>query len=250
MVVVPAQIGQEFDFPEFSGETPRHYVIAGLPRSGSNLLCELLISTGQMGRPLEYLHPDSIMKPMAKRFVSEGIATVTGNRYVEELFRRRSTPNGVFGLKTFYWQAEPFVVNGYFAGLFNDALYVYLTRADKRRQIVSLAIALQTDQWTSYDARSAEPSYDETVIEQAGEFLTQEERNWATFFAARGVEPLRLTYEGLLAEPDHSARAVCALVGVEPQEPFVLEKAATKKQGSALNEDWLARAAPILDKYC
>jgi LPS sulfotransferase NodH len=202
-----------------------------------------------MGRPLEYLHPDSIMKPMAQRFVAEGIETVTGNRYVEELLRRRATPHGVFGLKTFYWQAEPFVKMGYFAGFFEGAAYVHLTRADRRRQIVSLAIANQTDQWASYDDRRAEPVYDAVKVEEAALFLAHEAKAWEDFFTARGIAPLRLTYEELLAEPDRAARAVCALVGVEPQEPFVLERAATKKQGSALNEDWLARAEPVFAKY-
>ena len=247
-MVVSKLAASEFDFDPFSG-VPRRYVIAGLPRSGSNLLCHLLANTGLMGYPTEYLHPESLMVPMAQRFSDEGAGAVTYDSYVAELLKRRSSPNGVFGLKTFYWQATPYVDQGRFKALFEGAEYAYLTRQDRRGQIVSMAIASQTQQWTSYDERQAEAAYDEELILRAGGFLAQEARSWEQFFAARGIEPLRITYEGLLADPDVICRSVCSLVDVVPQEPFRIERAETKKQRNAVNEEWLRKAESILAAY-
>jgi trehalose 2-sulfotransferase len=242
------QAGSAFDLNAFSG-TPRRYVIVGPPRSGSNLLCDLLTSTQLMGCPIEYLHPDGFIKPMAERFQREGLGAITRQRYVEELFRRRTTPNGVFGLKAFYWQARPYVEHGWFRALFDGATYVNLTRADKKGQIVSLAIALQTQQWTSFDKRQGEAAYDEEVIHQAAKFLMQEETAWEQFFADRDIDPLRVTYESLLADSDGIGRSICARVSVVPKEPLRIERASTKKQRNAVNEEWLSKADAALSQY-
>lgn len=239
--------GAAFDFRAFQG-TPRRYVIAGPPRSGSNLLCDLLTDTGLMGRPIEYLHPEAFMEPMMARFRDEGDGAITRERYVEELLRRRTTPNGVFGLKSFYWQAKPYVEQGGFKPLFEGAAYVNLTRADKPAQVVSLAIALQTRQWTAHDKRQGEAAYDEHVIRRAAAFVVQEEVSWERFFADRGIDPLRVTYESLLADPDGIGRSICARVGVAPQEPLRIERATTKRQRNAVNEEWLRKAEPILSE--
>ncbi len=246
MLVASPQTDPEFDFTD-SREMPRRYVIACAPRSGSNLLCELLMQTGKMGCPIEYLHPQSIMVPMARRICGEG--EVTGDQYVTELLRRRTSPNGVFGLKTFCWQAKPYIDGRRFRVLFENAAYVYLTRKEKRRQIVSLAIAWQTEQWTSYDKQHGQARYDEDLVHQAGRFLAQEATGWERFFDNHEIEPLRITYEGFLADLDKVGRSVCALVDVTPSHPFRIEQAATKKQSNSVNDDWLEKAERVLSAY-
>ena len=48
-------VAREYDFPEFDRRA-QPYVIAESPRSGSQLLADLLWRTGLMGAPGEYLN--------------------------------------------------------------------------------------------------------------------------------------------------------------------------------------------------
>lgn len=90
-----------FDQPPFRGDR-RCYMICAAPRSGSTLLCRLLMQTGRMGVPHEYFHwHDYAPKLMARLgFASEGqkrvkVATVAA--YIDRIKDIRTTENGVFG---------------------------------------------------------------------------------------------------------------------------------------------------------
>lgn len=147
----------------------------------------------------------------------------------------------MFGLKTFYWQALPFIQNSSFPNLFPDLQYIYLTREDLDAQIVSLAIAWQTKQWTSSDERRGEPKYSQEDIFRARTFLAAEAKGWVDFFDAGGIQPLRLTYEQLVAQPDRVGRAICSLLSVTPPKDFTLEQAKIESQRSAINAQWVVR---------
>ena len=74
----------------------RNYVLCSSPRSGTTLLASLLISTGVMGWPDEFLrgdggsgHPD--YKPYPTDFQQQ----------IRIMLEAGATPNGVCGLKMF-----------------------------------------------------------------------------------------------------------------------------------------------------
>lgn len=241
-------IDGEWDLPIYEG-IPRRYVIACPPRSGSNLLCDLLDVTGLMGRPTEYLNPNFAIKPLSRRFGRFVSGRQDSMGYAGELLRRRTSANGVFGLKVFYWQALPYLIDGHFAPLFDSASYVYLTREDVRGQIVSLAIAWQTNQWASTDNRQAEPMFREDNLHKAGMFIRREMSGWEDFFTVCEIKPLRITYEQPLFAPDKTVRAVCSLVDVAPSDKVCLEQSNKQMQRNSINEEWLERGRHVLNEY-
>src|SRR5690606_2037256 len=65
--------------------------------------------------------------------------------YLRLLVERRTTPNGVFGLKIFHSHLSPEV--GAWMQRLPDPHFVHLVREDPIRQAVSLARAYRTGEW-------------------------------------------------------------------------------------------------------
>ncbi len=82
--------GPEHDLAQRPLGTPpdRCYVVASTPRSGSNMLGDLLYQCGA-GLPLEYLEQQAAVPTFARRFGTRDIAT-----YLAHLFAVRTTPKG------------------------------------------------------------------------------------------------------------------------------------------------------------
>lgn len=180
-----------------------NYIICATPRSGSNLLCELLSSLGFVGAPEEHLWdpPDTAPEPLAERW--------------PRVLQAGTGDNGVFGIKLMWYQAErlerdlPAIVGmpgeslaRVLAATLADPRYIYLTRRDRLRQAISFARAMQTEQWRSMDTVARDPHYDAEAIAHGIRFLDQEEANWEEFFARNAVSPYRLTYEQLDSAPE------------------------------------------------
>jgi LPS sulfotransferase NodH len=95
-----------FDLPEFPGPTfsgtATDYAICALPRSGSTLLAFLLGASGLMGVPDEYLHPDH-SRVLARHFgLFDGGDPPDVETYLACVRKRRTSANGVFGIKVQY----------------------------------------------------------------------------------------------------------------------------------------------------
>jgi trehalose 2-sulfotransferase len=165
----------------------RCYLVCSTQRSGSTLLCELLMASGVAGRPYEYFeavhdtgrppHPgdylhglprtgagvrDDSTPPRAPEYSSlEGI-----DDYRDHLTRTLetgTTANGVFGAKLMFNQIAEVraLTSGLpeFGGCDDEQLlkralgdppelrYVWVSRGDKVRQAVSLWRAMQTRSW-------------------------------------------------------------------------------------------------------
>lgn len=230
---------QELDCPPYDGERVS-YIICAPPRVGSYLLCDLLYGSGVMGVPAEYFHPDLCIKVMAERF-----GLLRGDRvdlpaYTETLKKLRTTPNGVFGVKIQYWMMGPLIKNRLISKHFPGAKFIYLTRRDLVAQGVSFEIARQTDQWTSLQAKK-EPAYDRSRVIDALNFSVKEQVSWETFFALNEIEPYRITYEQLIEDTGTVGRKICAYVGVTTDNTFSIDQARLKRQGDAVNEEWIRR---------
>jgi trehalose 2-sulfotransferase len=165
----------------------RCYLVCSTQRSGSTLLCELLMASGVAGRPYEYFeavhdtgrppHPgdylhglprtgagvrDDSTPPRAPEYSSlEGV-----DDYRDHLARTLetgTTDNGVFGAKLMFNQIPevraltagfPEFTDCDDAGLLARVLgdppelkYIWVSREDKVRQAVSLWRAMQTRSW-------------------------------------------------------------------------------------------------------
>lgn len=217
----------------------RGYVICATPRSGSNYLCDLLLSTRAMGWPFEYFNT-----PLARRVIDPGYPADMAAQLVE-IDRRAATGNGVYGLKAFAHTLELAAQTDWPAKLPGLA-FVHLERRDLLGQAISLARANQTGQWTSLRPASGQASYAAGEISGLLDQLAIEGAAWRRFFARRGIQPLFLAYEDVVADPQGAVGAVAGLVGLQA-EPAI-DPALTKLQvqRDAVNVAWRAKflAAP------
>lgn len=218
-----------------------NYIICATPRSGSNLLCEILSSLGFAGNPAEHFWdpPGSEVEPLADRW--------------PHVLQSGTCPDGVFGTKLMWYQAErlqrelPAVVGmpdepltRIFATILDDPKYVYLTRRDRVRQAVSLVRAMQTGQWRSMDPEAGAPKYNAEAISREIEFLLDDERNWEGFFARNALAPYRLTYEDLDSAPQDTVAGLLAFLGHRGSLAISLRAARHQRQADDATGAWVS----------
>jgi LPS sulfotransferase NodH len=227
----------DFDLPRYTS-TPRIYVVASQPRSGSHLLAGMLRSTGEAGVPLEYFH---------KRHWSSWVKR-SGQPNTLAAFRllcqRRTTPNGVFGVKT-HWRQFQYACQLRLENEFRSASFVYITRDDILGQAISLCIASQTGSWVSGQVPEKLPEYSFTAIQNSIQTILNERRNWSLFFAISEIQPLRITYEQLTDEPNLTMLKVAELIGFNWTGEAT---PATDLQRTMINQEWRERFVATLQQ--
>ena len=206
----------------------RGYFICFTPRSGSSWLMEMLANTGVLGRPGELL---ALEHPFARTTDATGL-----DEYVAAI-RGTTTANGVFGLKANWAQAAVFARQGLFHS--DDIVYVYLTREDLVMQAISLYRAAATGAWSSGDDQGA-PPFDEPAISEWMRWLQAMMEEWEQAFQIYGIEPLRLTYEQLEADPVSAVRTIAGALGVDlPAKLDLLFW--VERQRSSQTQEWADR---------
>jgi LPS sulfotransferase NodH len=217
-------------------ETVLSYAVCALPRSGSSLLCELLFDTGLAGAPTEYFDA----RQMALFRERWGVEDFAG--YLRALWERKTGPNGVFGFKAHFFQLAEAFPDGGLEAAFPALRHVYISRRDRLRQAISWARAIQTDQW-GLDHEPAEPPpvvFRRAEIDRLLGRIEDRERAWEAFFEHAGAEPLRLTYEELVAAPETTAVTVLRHIGVEPPEHLLIGPPTLRRQADEVTEQWVA----------
>jgi trehalose 2-sulfotransferase len=183
------------------------------PRSGSWLLAEALEATGAAGHPREYFRPD-YQSVYLESWGAPRIATYAD--YVAAARAAGSTANGTFCGKLHWGQLTHVVTQlrrspgwsrladaALVAEAFPNPVYLRLVRADKAHQAISLYRAIQSDVWWELDdagpsqpaAVPAEPDFAEIARLEAS--LTDQDAQWAAYFARSGITPLVVTYAEL-----------------------------------------------------
>src|SRR2546422_2860898 len=222
---------------EGEAEVAVAFIVCALPRSGSSLLCELLCDTALAGAPTEFFDPELMAK------FRESWAVRTFDEYLQALISRKTSPNGVFGLKAHYWQLVNAFHDADVGEAFPNLHYVYIRREDRVRQAVSYARALQTGQWASEHTvlGSEYPVFKRDQIDRLLARIRDQEQMWESFFERNGAVPLRLVYEDLVESPEEAVLAVMDFLGVKPPQPFSLKPPTLKKQADLLSERWVQR---------
>ncbi len=232
-------VDERLDFNHF--KPPRKsYIVAACPRSGSQYFCWKLWQTGLLGAPSEILNPGSEQRVLMNRLKSSSPAD-----YIAKLMARRTSRNGIFGLKTHFQQFEPFLKE-YPALLevLSPVVYIYLHRQDKVAQAVSMAKAQQTGWWTSRVEKGPKLPlrYDRDMIANCLATVELQDRNWRKWFAAQNVTPFEVAYTDLTADTAAVVRSIVELLGVQNDEPDdVVNVPPVEKQGDETNEEWIAR---------
>jgi LPS sulfotransferase NodH len=122
---------------------------------------------------------------------------------------------------------------------------VYLTRRDRIAHIVSLARASVSGVWRKEQesGRAAPPAYSQEAMEAAERGIAVQEAGWERLFAERGIDPLRLCYEDVVARPDDAARQVADYLRVALLAGAEVPVPAVDRQSRAGAEDWASRYA-------
>ena len=157
------------------------YVICATPRSGSNYLCQLLASTGQLGNPLEYFNAVGRRKYTDPNYPKDPRAQIDIIRSMG------ATPNGIYAVKVLplqYQRARRKV--DLFRQLPNPK-FLRLRRSDLLGQAISLSRAEQSGQITSADRARRKPIYDVEDIRSRIRTVRAMESTWDQVMLELGV---------------------------------------------------------------
>lgn len=214
--------------------TQRGYVICTTPRSGSNFLAQLLASTGELGRPLEYFngparrvldHPDFPDDPEAQ---------------LHAIPRLGASDNGVYAFKLFITQFDE-VAHTHWPLRLPNLSFVRLERRDLLGQAISFARAIQTGQYRSTSPSGGQAVYDGHSIAHCLSLVVGQQARWQAYFAVNNLKPLTIAYEDIVADPAAAVKAVGQLMGLT--EPPRIDTALVNLQiqRDAQSEEWRAR---------
>ncbi len=220
-----------------------------MERSGSTWFSSLLARTGVAGRPEEYWE----LGAEAAAHRQKPFRTYAD--YLAYVRRQSATPNGVIGVNVM-WRQMPGALNRMrrIQGwerlgdleLWQRALpglrrFVYTYRSDVLGQAISWTRAAQTRQFTSLDVKRAEPNYDSSLIEFYHMEIEAHCLAWEAWFTANGIEPLRVRYEDLLADPVGTVRTAVQFLGLELPAGYE-PRSRYSVQRDRLTEVWRERA--------
>lgn len=161
------------------------------------------------------------------------------------------THNGVFATRIM-WGTMHVVVDGLRADgtaetdldvltdTFGPLRMVHLHRDDVVGQAASWARAEQTGYWRSGDVPSREPAIDLDQVDELVRTIEVHNAAWNSWFAGQGVQPHRVTYAALAAEPDQAVRRILDYLAIEPPAAW-RPQSDHCKQAEEVNADWVRR---------
>jgi LPS sulfotransferase NodH len=210
------------------------YAICSIGRSGSNWLCELLTSTGRLGRPLEYFDGN------ARRMLTDPAYPDDPVEQIQRVLTMGATPNGVYGVKVFPWHVDAIRDRVRWAEALPNLHFVHLVREDVLGQAISLCRVNQTGRFRSPQSESSPPFYDGETIRGHIHLFARANARWTAFFARVGVQPLRLVYEQITRDPQRTADAVSNLLQVA-RTRVDLSRVEQTMMRDDLSEEWRRR---------
>jgi LPS sulfotransferase NodH len=237
---------EKFDFPERADPPRLLYMLASVPRSGSTFLSHLLWRSGCLGAPLEYLN----FLPASPYHVAHGVPDEQVALWRSALHRRTS-PNGVFGIKCFsaqlreVQQDNPALLLEVMAALLPAnarAFVVRLKRRDPVAHAISYARAALSGVWHKIQESpgGADVEFSVMAVDHARALLDQQEADWDLLFGETGVEPLVLWHEDVIARPTQAVQAVADFLGVPLDPAAAVAVPEIEKQAETDSRRWAA----------
>lgn len=239
------------------------YIICGTPRTGSTLLCDLLAATNRAGAP-DSFYGRKFMPDWAAAWHLPDPATMSERdyavAYLDAAMRAGKAGTQIFGLRLMRENLDELSAlldlihpglssdRARFERAFGRIRYIHLFRENKLEQAISYIKAEQTGLWhvapdgTEIErlAPPREPRYDFARLQAEVAKLEAYDAAWHAWFEAQGVEPLRVGYETLSADPAASLISICkALCIAAPDAADV--KPGVAKLSDATSRDWLRR---------
>lgn len=209
----------EWDYPPPATRAVQ-YLILSSPRSGSTMLSSALVTSRRAGVPIEYFHFDTLKK------FGQNPPPAQVMRHFDEVRRRRTTPNGVFGMKLHGGQFRtPFMrpqmtpEGIVFLKSFTHAILI--TRKDKVAQAMSYLRSLKSGLWNSSlasdrgSARYVLAEEDMPELCRVMSVFLGDEMMWKQITTIMKYNVLHITYEALSANPSAVLGDVFRFLGVE-----------------------------------
>ena len=228
------QFGADYDLAPFEGR-PAVYGVASSPRTGSHYLGHLFRACGDMGAPLEYLHPRHLPA------WGERLGTAGGGATLEALFRRRTSPSGWFGFKAHRAQFAAAADDPGVRAALGRPRWIRIVREDVLAQAISLVIAKQSMSPISFRPATGAPAYDRSAIAAALARVIDDAAGWDDFFAREGGTPPRIPYEALVAEPLAVLNVARAHLNLPALATLPDGDWMPARQAMAINAQWRAR---------
>tara|TARA_R110001606_G_scaffold273891_2_gene422421 strand:- start:4112 stop:4876 length:765 start_codon:yes stop_codon:yes gene_type:complete len=215
--------------PELPSGPATAYIICSTPRTGSTLLCRLLESTGVAGRPQSWFRAEDL-GTWARRWglpLSHG-APANFHDYVAAAIRAGRTDNNVFAARIMWGSMDALVDGLAMPGTptqaecltvtFGPLRFVYIHREDTVAQAVSWLRAEQSQVWHRLECAEAAPDspshYDFAALDTLVQTIRAHNSAWAQWFDANDVQPLRLAYEALDANPVATTQSLLDALGL------------------------------------
>jgi LPS sulfotransferase NodH len=203
-------------------------------RSGSNWLGSLLESSGNMGVPSEWFNinmhnprpqgPDELIRLAVDK------ASTPNGRFVIKIFPRHLTSaHALFGVDLLREMRQRYDVGA-----------VRLGRADRLRQAISYAKAIQSREWVSGTPKEARqrPQYNFKDVAEAYFLIEKSESFWNAYLDMARFAPEHFVYENLVEDPGPFVNACARLLDVQPQDHLTSN---LKVQRDQATEDWVDR---------
>lgn len=213
---------------------PRGYVVCATPRSGSNFLCQLLASTGVLGRPREYFNA------VGRRKYDDPAYPEDPRLQLDRVLGTGATSNRIYGVKLHAFQLAPLLDQvDPFAEL-PRVRAIRQRRDDTLGQALSWARAQQTNQHRAGDPPEGVASYGRAQIDASLDFLARENAWWDDHLARIDVPVLEIRYEDLEADPQREVDRVADFlrIGSATVRPEVVE---VTRQRDGVTAAWRER---------
>jgi LPS sulfotransferase NodH len=225
---------------ERSDRANRGYAICTSGRSGSNLLCQYLASTGLLGRPLEYFNG------AGRRLLGYPDYPDDPAQQIDWILTGGATPNGIYGVKIFPAQFDQVEKSISWTRLLPNLTFVVLKRRDVLGQAISAVRAAQTNQWRSGMPAQGAASYDGAQIYERLCGVVRDYTRWDIYFARRCIVPTVIVYEDMLADPQAAVDRVAMAFGLRGEARVKGGRVDLRIQRDAMTEEWRAR---FLDEH-
>ncbi len=235
---IRAEMAPERDGPPVVPQV--RYILCSGPRVGSELVADGLAATGRAGHPVEYLNQRHINAWLAR--TGNGKADFADYWYF--LLTRRSTANGVFGIKAHWnhlWNTVGPDGAARFLGQFDACVQLY--RRDRIAQAVSLHRAMETDIWRLDDetAAPARAGYDAPGIARALHLALRHEHGWTAALAATDRPVLGVAYEDLVADYSATMHRIAAFLGLDDLAADAFAAPVVTRQTDPAKDTWYRR---------
>ena len=131
-----------------------------------------------------------------------------------------------------------------------SARFIHLCRRDTWRQAISQYRAKQSKVWIARSERGIsdrhrDVPFDPEAIRSAYELMVAQNARWDRWFAKHGVEPLKISYEGLCDDPQGTIQRVLGFLDLSYSEEVPTDRLQVTRD--EITEDWLQRLGTIFD---